>query len=292
MKDFTIALVQHASPLKKSRQNLEATLSWVRKAKKKGADLVVLPELGITGHGGHESMIQDAEAVPDGESCRALQALAKELSIYICAGIAELERDVHYNCQFIVGPEGFVGKQRKVHLSGDEYFYFRHGTDLPVFDLPFAKIGIVICFDNAIPEVARTQAVKGAEVSLAVHAARVGKWPCTPAQLKLTMKYWLSQWRKLYPARATDNGCYICLNNTIGRSAQGIKGVEANHIGGLMVYGPTGDLVAENNALRMKEEMLVVPLKAEPLHEKRMSQCFNLRVRRTEAFRALTEPTA
>jgi predicted amidohydrolase len=292
MKDFKIALVQHASPLGKKRQNLETTIAWARKAKKAGADLVVFPELSITGHGGHVSMIQDAEPVPDGECARALIELAHDLDIFICAGIAELDMETQYNCQFIVGPDGFIGKQRKLHLSGDEYFYFRHGTDLPVFELPFARIGIVICFDNGVPEVARTHAVKGAEVSLAVHAARVGKWPTTLKQRKLTMGYWLSQWRLLHPARARDNGCYVCLNNTVGQSARGIKGVEANHLGGLMVYGPNGRLVAENNAIRLKEEMLLVPLKSAPLHELRTAECFNIRVRRPESFGPLTHPTS
>jgi predicted amidohydrolase len=291
MQDFKIALVQHASPLRKKSQNLETLIAWTHKAKKARADLVVFPELNITGHGGHASMIQHAEPIPGGPACQTIMELARDLDIFICAGIAELDMETQYNCQFIVGPDGFVGKQRKVHLSGDEYFYFRHGTDLPVFQLPFAKIGIVICFDNGIPEVARTHAVKGAEVSLGVHAARVGKWPTTPEQRKLTMKYWLNQWRLIHPARAQDNGCYVCLNNTIGQSARGIRGVEANHIGGLMVYGPDGRLVAENNAIRMKEEMLVVPLEAAPLHQRRTAECFNIRVRRPESFGPLTQPT-
>jgi len=291
MQDFTVALVQHASPLRKKQQNLETMLSWARKAGKAGADLVVFPELNITGHGGHPSMIEDAEPVPDGDAVQAVLELARDLDIFICAGIAELHRGTQYNCQFIVGPEGFVGKQRKLHLSGDEYFYFRHGTDLPVFDLPFARVGMVLCFDNLVPEVARTQAVQGAEISLGVHAARVGKWPSTLKQRRLTMKYWLDQWRRLHPARALDNGCYVCLNNTVGRSAAGIRGAEANHLGGLMVFGPDGNLIAENNAIRLKEEMLVVPLAAAPLHQRRTAECFNIRVRRPESYGPLTEPT-
>ena len=291
MKDFKIALVQHASPLGKKHQNIETMTAWTHKAKKAGADFVVFPELNITGHGGHVSMIQHAEPIPNGNAYQTVAKLARDLNIFICAGISELDQETQYNCQFIVGPHGFIGKQRKVHLSGDEYFYFRHGTDLPVFELPFAKVGIVICYDNLIPEVARTHAVKGAEISLGVHAARVGKWPATQKQRKLTMGYWLRQWRLIHPARAYDNGCYVCLNNTIGRSAVGIKGVEANHIGGLMVYGPDGNLVAQNNAIRMKEEMLVVPLQAAPLHQRRTAECFNIRVRRPESFGPLTQPT-
>ena len=103
---------------------------------------------------------------------RRLERVAAEEKICICAGIAEDDRGIHYNTQFIVGPEGYVGKQRKVHPSQDEYFYFRGGTELPVFDLPFARVGIVICYDNLLPEVPRCLAVAGAELLLSPHAAR------------------------------------------------------------------------------------------------------------------------
>ena len=53
MRDFTIALVQQKSPVRQKGQNLEAALAWMRKAARKGAQLVVFPELNITGHAGH-----------------------------------------------------------------------------------------------------------------------------------------------------------------------------------------------------------------------------------------------
>ena len=292
MQDFTIALVQHASPLRKKEQNFRATIAWTRKAAKAGADLVLFPELNITGHGGHRSMIEQAEQAPGGACCRALADVAAELGVYVCAGLAELDRGAQYNCQFIVGPDGFVGKQRKTHLSRDEYFYFRHGSELPVFDLPFARVGIVICFDNVLPEIPRALAVKGAEVILSPHAARSGRWPRTPAERREVIGSGNAHWQMLYPGRAYDNACYVCLTNTVGRSAQGIRGVKADHLGGMMVWGPNGAMIAKNDPARMKEEMLVVPLKAAPLHARRNAACLPLRVRRPEVFKALTEPTA
>ena len=134
MHDFRLALVAHESPLGKKQQNLEALERWVRKARGKGADLVCLPELNITGHGGHRSMIDEAEAVPSGDAVRRLCGLAAEQGVHICAGIAETDAGAVYNTQFIVGPDGFLGKQRKVHLSHDEYFLFRGGTSIPVVE--------------------------------------------------------------------------------------------------------------------------------------------------------------
>ena len=291
MKDFTLALIQQASPLGRKQQNLESTVAWTRKAAGKGAGLICFPELNITGHGGHRSMITEAERVPDGESCRTLAVLAHELGVYICAGIAEFAGATQYNTQFIVGPDAFVGKQRKVHLSGDEYFYFRHGTQLPVHSLPFAEVGIAICYDNNVPEVQRCLAVAGAELILAVHAARIGKWPRTEKGRRDAVAWMKRSWKQTHAVRARDNGAYVAVCNTVGQSAKGIKGVDANHAGGCIVMGPDGELVAESRSRDIREEMVIVPLKTEALTSVRSQPCHNLRTRRPESFGILSQST-
>jgi len=293
MHDFTIALVAQHSPVLKKNENLRNTIAWTRKAMKKGADLVVFPELNITGHAGDPAMVARAEPVPGGPSIQALIELAGKLNVFISAGIAEEHLGIHYNTQFIVGPEGYVGKQRKTHLSVDEYFYFRHGTALPVCELPFARVGIIICYDNAFPECARCMALDGAEVLLCVHASRFfgDKWPRTRTRRARRARQVTSEWARLHYARARDNGVYVALCNAAGRSATGIRGVEANHAGGCMVVDPTGNVVAETRQADIKEDMLVVPLKADEVHRRRMQRCFNLQTRRPEVFRALTRPT-
>ena len=110
MKSFKIAVVQHASPVADKAGNLEQIISWTKKAKKAGAKLVLFPELNITGHAGDKAMVKEAEPVPGGPSTNRLAKLAKKLDIYICAGITEDDHYIHYNTQFIVGPEGFIGK--------------------------------------------------------------------------------------------------------------------------------------------------------------------------------------
>ena len=120
MKNFKIALVQMKSPLRQKERNLESMVAWTRKAKKAGAAFVFFPELSITGHGGHESMVTDAEPVPDGPSVGTLRELASELNLHICAGIAEDERGIHYNTQFIIGPDGYIGKQPDYDPNSDD----------------------------------------------------------------------------------------------------------------------------------------------------------------------------
>ncbi len=291
MEKLKIALVQHASPVGEKARNLKATISWVRKAHKKGAALVCLPELGITGHAGHPAMVSEAEPVPDGPCARRLCELAAGLGIYICAGIAEEERGIHYNTQFLVGPEGYLGKQRKVHLSRDEYFFFRAGTRLTVFDLPMAKVGIIICYDNLLPEMARCLAVRGAELLLCVHAGRFGKWPRNAAGRRAAVQALKRDWRLIHMCRAYDNGCYVALCNTAGRSAVGLRGVEANHAGGCIVINPGGEVIAESRTRDIRDEMIVVPLDGHAVAARRSEICFNLQTRKPEVFGALVEPT-
>jgi predicted amidohydrolase len=291
MQDFRIALVQQDSPVGHKKENLERTLAWARAARAHGAKLVVLPELGITGHAGHPAMVAEAEPVPQGLAVQALAALARELAIYICAGIAEDDRGLHYNTQFVVGPEGYWGKQRKVHLSGDEYFYFRHGTQLPVLDLPFARVGMIICYDNEFPEPARCLAVKGAELLLAPHAARFGEWSDDPAKLREAVARRKDNWRLVHRCRANDNACYVALCNDAGRSATEIDGVEANHAGGCMLIDPRGNVFAESAAVDIEEEMIVADLYGEAIAAPRRSKCLPLQTRRPEVYRAICEPT-
>jgi predicted amidohydrolase len=291
MKSFKLALVQHASPVGRRAENLRATIEWVRKAHRKGAELVCLPELGITGHAGHHAMIAEAEPVPGGPSVGALCETARELGIFICAGIAEDDRGIHYNTQFVVGPDGYAGKQRKIHLSRDEYFFFRGGTQLPVLDLPMARVGVIICYDNEMPELSRCLAVKGAELLLCPHAARFGTWPRTDEGRRKAVADFKSHWTLMHSCRARDNACYVALCNTAGRSATGLKDVEANHAGGCMVFDPYGNRAAQSRSRDITDEMLVVELDAGAIEKRRRETCLPLRTRRPEVFSALTEPT-
>ena len=81
--------------------------------------------------------------------------------------------DVMYNTLVVVGPEGFAGKYRKVHQPLTERIMFYSGSgDYPIIETPFGKLGLMVCFDKAYPEVSRILALKGAEILLCPTA-----WP-------------------------------------------------------------------------------------------------------------------
>ena len=103
--------------------------------------------------------------------------------------MSEKERDIVFNTQVLVGPQGYIGKQRKLHLSRDEVFYYKGGREIPVFDIGPCKVGIVICYDNQFPEVARVLALRGAEVILMPHAGRFKLWDDTPESEAAARRY-------------------------------------------------------------------------------------------------------
>lgn len=291
MRDFVLALIAHNSYVGQTERNLDATRGWAAKAKKRGAQLVGFPELNLTGHGGDPVMIRAAEPIPTGPTTQAVHQLARELDLYLSVGLAELDGSVVYNTQILVGPNGVISKQRKLHLSNDEYFYFRHGSTLHVADLPFARVGQVICYDNEHPEPARCLAVAGAEVILSPHAARFGKWESNVAKRRAIVQRAKNHYKRVHACRALDNSVYVGVVNAAGPAAEHLKGVNANHAGGALVFDPMGDLVAESRSKDVQEEMLVVPLSAARMREKRERSCLPLRTRRVEAYGILAQPT-
>jgi len=131
------------------------------------ADLFVLPELFATGYQFKdlEESRNLAELVPGGVTTSALTALAKKIDAYIIAGLAEIDQDKVYNSAVITGPNGYIGKYRKIHLFDTEKACFHQGNlPLQVFDIADAKVGVMICFDWRFPETARTLALMGADL--------------------------------------------------------------------------------------------------------------------------------
>ena len=126
--------------------------SAVEQAAREEARLILLPELMLTGHGAHPLMVENAEAVPDGPLCKEIVELSRRHQLCICVGMAELSHGIAYNSQIVSDRGVFLGLQRKIHLSGDEYCYFGAGTDVPVFDIGELRFGINVCYDSRFPE--------------------------------------------------------------------------------------------------------------------------------------------
>ncbi|MCB0806694.1 MAG: hypothetical protein KDC05_12915 [Bacteroidales bacterium] len=131
------------------------------------ADLIVIPELANSGYNfqTHDQAVKSAEDIPNGPFTRFLIGMAKKLDLYIVAGINEKDNGKLYNSAVLVGPEGFLGKYRKIHLFMNEFDFFEKGdAGLPVFQIKGVKVGMLICFDWVFPEVWRILAMKGTDI--------------------------------------------------------------------------------------------------------------------------------
>lgn len=165
----TLAAIQMEVAFGEKDKNIQRSLELISEARKKGADLIVLPELCNTGYAFEtkKEVYDMAEKVQDGETIKAWIQAAKELGVYICGGIAELDDDEIklYNSAVLVGPKGYIGTYRKLHLWNTEKYFFEPGnTGLPTFDTPIGRIGILICYDMWFSEAFRILALKGADV--------------------------------------------------------------------------------------------------------------------------------
>jgi predicted amidohydrolase len=261
--------------------------SWCAHAAETKAELVVLPELVIHGHC-TPSTWELAEPVPDGPSVARLVDIAKRHHLVLCAGLSEKERDIVYNTQVLVGPDGYIGKQRKLHLSRDETFYYKGGREMPVFDLGPCKAGIVICYDNQFPEIARVLALRGAEVILMPHAGRFKLWDDTPESQAAARRYSHS-FLKQYALRARENACFAVLTDQVGRAGHvdhwpRDSENQPHHAGAALIWGPDGELLASTQEEHIREEMIVATLDASLLARERALANYMLRTRRPELF--------
>jgi predicted amidohydrolase len=145
------------------------------------ADLIVLPELATTGYNvlSREELAGLAEPVPDGPATRRLVRLAAHLNAHLVVGLAESAGEALYNSAALLGPAGWIGTYRKVHLYDREKLVFDPGNlGFPVHGLPGPDsplVGMMICFDWRFPEAARRLALAGADL-IAHPSNLVGPW--------------------------------------------------------------------------------------------------------------------
>ncbi len=279
--------------------------SFVDKAVEERADLVVFPEMCLTGYwhvrnldkAGVEGL---AEPVPDGPLSRALLALSSEKGLTIGAGLIERGDDgLNYNTYLVAMPDGRFAKHRKLHAFISEHV--SSGSDYTVFELPDGtKAGVLICYDCNLGENVRATALRGAEVLLAPHQTGGCDTPSPRCMGAIDLKLWENrsenpeaieaelkgpkgrEWLlKWLPARAHDNGIFLVFSNGVG--------VDDNEVrtGNAMILDPYGDLLAET--WRAADDMVVADL--DPDLRKMCTGVRWIRSRRPELYAELAETT-
>jgi predicted amidohydrolase len=162
-------------------------LELIDEAADAGAELVVFPEISLQGYppdidrfypGRIADAFANAERVPDGPHVVAIAERARVRKTHVIFGLNELgdEAGVIYNTMVLTGPDGHIGSYRKVHVGITEQLTWRRGNDWPVFDTPFGKIGMLICYDKMWPESCRELTLRGADILVMSTA-----WGCSSA---------------------------------------------------------------------------------------------------------------
>ncbi len=178
--------------------NLAKARRMMAEAGRRHSDLVVFPEVCATKQTGLTGR-QAAEPVPEGEICRVLAEGASEHRMYVAGCLYELKADGVYNTVALLDRDGrLVGKYHKVHLAPGEGEIALPGSDYPVWEADFGRVGAVVCYDLNFPEAARCLALAGAEIIL---------WPTMFSQPRAHYADILMR------ARAIENQVYLVSAN-------------------------------------------------------------------------------
>ena len=164
---FKIAGIQMLPRMTENEFNLDQILGYLEIVAKEGAKLAVFPECALCGYcfESLQEALPYAEPIP-GPSTLSVATLCKKLDVHAVFGLLEREGNRIFNAAVLIGPQGIVGKYRKIHLPGLGVDKFVQAGDLgfPVYETALGRIGLNICYDGAFPEGSRVMALKGADL--------------------------------------------------------------------------------------------------------------------------------
>lgn len=241
LKEINVALAQISCKIGDKEHNLDVMKRNIKQAKNQGANLVVFPELALTGYVCRDILYELAEPVPKGKSIRRLEEVAKNEDIHVVFGALERSEKAHatlYNTAVLLGPNGFIGKYQKMHLPTHSVFeekrYFRLGYQTPVFETEIGKLGLIICYDVFFPEITRLLRLKGSQLIICISAS-----PGVRREFFETLTV----------ARAIENTAFLVYVNLVGVE----NGLQ--FWGGSRIVAPTGKIVSQ---AKYDEEDLVI----------------------------------
>jgi N-carbamoylputrescine amidase len=283
---FRIGLVQMTCS-DDPAENLDKAVARTREAAAAGAQIVCLQELFRSQYFCREEradLFDLAEPIP-GPSTETLSRVARESGVVIVASLFERRAaGLYHNTAAVLQPDGsLAGLYRKMHIPDDplyfEKFYFTPGDlGFRVFDTPFARIGVLVCWDQWYPEGARLTALQGAGILF--YPTAIGWHPHEKEQFGAQQ---LDAWKTIQRAHAIANGIWVAAVNRTG--FEGSPGSGLEFWGHSFVADPFGAVVAEASAER--EEILVVECDPRRTEEVRRNWPF-FRDRRIDFYGGIT----
>ncbi len=285
MGKVSIGIVQ-MSCVKDKSANLNKAKEKIREAAAKGAQIVCLQELFTSLY---FCDVEDydnfslAEPIP-GPSTEALQRIAAETKTVIIGSLFEKRAGgIYHNTTVVIDADGtYLGKYRKMHIPDDpafyEKFYFTPGDlGYQVFKTKYARIGVLICWDQWYPEAARITALMGAEILF--YPTAIG-W--ATSQDVATNEEQYNAWQTIQRSHAIANGVHVVSVNRVGFEQE-----EAMKFwGGSFVANPFGRILYQ--ATTEQEEVQVVEIDTDKTDSYRTHWPF-LRDRRIDTYQPITQ---
>jgi N-carbamoylputrescine amidase len=283
MSTVQVGIVQMSCTADK-QENLHNAIDKVREAAAGGAQIICLQELFTSLYFCDEENYDNfklAEPIP-GPSTDELSKVAAELSVVIIASLFEKRSPgVYHNTTAVLDADGaYLGKYRKMHIPDDpgfyEKFYFTPGDlGYKIFQTRYAKIGVLICWDQWYPEAARITALMGAEILF--YPTAIG-WATTQDAATNTEQY--NAWQTIQRSHAIANGVHVVSVNRVGEEA-GVK-----FWGGSFFANPFGTVIHQTSA--DQEEVVVQELDLDKSDYYRSHWPF-LRDRRIDSYQPITK---
>lgn len=224
---ITLAVVNFFPQRGNVEQNAARIGGYIRAAGRRGADLVLFPELALTGYCDEkdipwaEKMQVKAACTLEEEPLLSLRRAAAEAGVYALFGGPEREGDKVYNSAFVCCPDGKALTYRKLHPFAEENRWCSPGESPLLLDTPFGKIGVGICHDTySFPELARYYAAQGAKLYLNLTALS-------------DVNTWDDFYRTTLQSLVIQTGMFVASANLCGSD------LTCNFPGGSLVLGPS-----------------------------------------------------
>ncbi len=280
-KTIQVGLIQMSCTHDKA-ENLEKTVTKIKAAAEKGAQVIVLQELFTSLYFcdvENPDNFDLAEAIP-GKSTDRLVEVAKRHQVVIIASLFERRTaGLYHNTIAVLDADGsYLGKYRKMHIPDDpgyyEKYYFTPGDlGYKVFDTKFGRIGTLICWDQWYPEAARLTAMQGAD--FLVYPTAIG-WDRNEPTNVYGDQY--DAWQTIQRSHAVANGIPVVSVNRVGAEA------DTTFWGGSFATNSFGKVIFQ--ASHENEEVAVVPLDLTESENTRRIWPF-FRDRRIDSYAAL-----
>lgn len=207
--------------------NFQSTLKLVNQAIAQKAEIIVFPEMNLTGYVSNED-IHDFSRPMTTDMQKSFIDIAKFSNITLLIGLAEKTRDKKiYPSHYIFYTDGSFDVYRKIHISPYEKSYFSAGNHISTYHSHGLTFGIQLCYDAHFPELSTAMALKQADIIFIPHASPRG-----------SVKEKYNSWIRHLRARAFDNGVYIAATNQTGDNGKGLM------FPGLCLFiGPDGNVI-------------------------------------------------